>query len=259
MLTRAHTGRAAGHRCCDHLLLSGVLERVPVRADPDLDTKGANDTGRHFRLSEPGAVLRIWTDVRSKRPVDPSARAGRLLLPAISRSRRAVRRSEGLRTMSAITIETVSKSYGKNAVLHGSICDRDGEFVSFLGPSGCGKSTFLFVSRGSRRYQRVYPVRQSRHHPCCGANATSRWCSRIMRFIRTCRSATTSLFHFASRRPRTDDHAQVGWAAELLGLETRARSLARGIVRRTTTARRGRPGDRAPPGSAPYGRAAVQS
>src|SRR5580692_9326901 len=51
--------------------------------------------------------------------------------------------------MSAITIESVSKSYGTTPVLHGFDLEiPDGAFVSFLGPSGCGKSTLLFCIAG---------------------------------------------------------------------------------------------------------------
>ena len=51
--------------------------------------------------------------------------------------------------MSAITIESVSKSYGTTPVLHALDLEiPDGAFVSFLGPSGCGKSTLLFCIAG---------------------------------------------------------------------------------------------------------------
>src|SRR5271155_3425501 len=51
--------------------------------------------------------------------------------------------------MSAITIESVSKSYGTTPVLHALDLEiPDGGFVSFLWPSGCGKSTLLFCIAG---------------------------------------------------------------------------------------------------------------
>src|SRR5580698_10245448 len=51
--------------------------------------------------------------------------------------------------MSAITIESVSKSYGTTPVLYALDLEiPDGGFVSFLGPSGCGKSTLLFCIAG---------------------------------------------------------------------------------------------------------------
>src|ERR1700728_4868507 len=51
--------------------------------------------------------------------------------------------------MSAITIESVSKSYGTTPVLHALDLEiPDGGFISFLGPSGCGKSTLLFCIAG---------------------------------------------------------------------------------------------------------------
>ena len=90
--------------------------------------------------------------------------------------------------MSSVQIRDVRKSFGGFEVLHGvSIPIEDGEFVVLVGPSGCGKSTLLrmlaglenitsgTISIGDTRRQR----RASRK------SATSRWCSRTMRSIRT--------------------------------------------------------------------------
>ncbi|MDP2823050.1 MAG: ABC transporter ATP-binding protein [Sulfuritalea sp.] len=51
--------------------------------------------------------------------------------------------------MAAISIQSVSKSFGTTPVLHGVSLDiADGEFVTLLGPSGCGKSTLLRLIAG---------------------------------------------------------------------------------------------------------------
>ena len=51
--------------------------------------------------------------------------------------------------MSSISIRKVSKSYGKNGVVHGVDLEiATGEFVVILGPSGCGKSTLLRMVAG---------------------------------------------------------------------------------------------------------------
>ena len=48
-----------------------------------------------------------------------------------------------------LTIETVSKSFGRTQVVRGAdIVAGRGEFVSFLGPSGCGKTTILRMVAG---------------------------------------------------------------------------------------------------------------
>lgn len=51
--------------------------------------------------------------------------------------------------MTALTLENVSKSFGKVEVLKDiSLTVEEGEFVVFVGPSGCGKSTLLRVIAG---------------------------------------------------------------------------------------------------------------
>jgi len=51
--------------------------------------------------------------------------------------------------MTALTLENISKSFGKTEVLKDiSLSVEPGEFVVFVGPSGCGKSTLLRVIAG---------------------------------------------------------------------------------------------------------------
>src|SRR6186997_2238934 len=51
--------------------------------------------------------------------------------------------------MSAVTLQSVVKSYGQANVLHGVDIDiAEGEFVVLVGPSGCGKSTLLRMVAG---------------------------------------------------------------------------------------------------------------
>ncbi len=51
--------------------------------------------------------------------------------------------------MADVSLKAVTKSFGKNEVIHGISCDiADGEFIVILGPSGCGKSTLLRMIAG---------------------------------------------------------------------------------------------------------------
>jgi multiple sugar transport system ATP-binding protein len=51
--------------------------------------------------------------------------------------------------MSGVAVDTVTKSFGQNAVLKGvSLAVARGEFVSLVGPSGCGKTTLMRIIAG---------------------------------------------------------------------------------------------------------------
>ena len=51
--------------------------------------------------------------------------------------------------MAGITLNSVTKSYGGNAVINDLNLDiNDGEFLTLVGPSGCGKSTTLRIIAG---------------------------------------------------------------------------------------------------------------
>ena len=94
--------------------------------------------------------------------------------------------------MAQVAIRNVAKAFGAVKVLHGVSVDiADGQFVVLVGPSGCGKSTLLRMVAGLERRHR----RHDRHRRpqwstiCRPPSATSRWCSRTTRSIRTRRCA----------------------------------------------------------------------
>ena len=62
--------------------------------------------------------------------------------------------------MTGISLREVSKSFGRQQVIHGVNCEvAGGEFVVIVGPSGCGKSTQNInpiMARLSMREEMVY-------------------------------------------------------------------------------------------------------
>ena len=90
--------------------------------------------------------------------------------------------------MSSVQIRDVRKSFGNFEVLHGvSIPIEDGEFVVLVGPSGCGKSTLLRMIAGLENITAGDDFdRRARRQQCASRkSATSPWCSRTTRSIRT--------------------------------------------------------------------------
>ena len=90
--------------------------------------------------------------------------------------------------MAQVDLRDVRKSYGTLEVIHGvTVTVRDGEFIVIVGPSGCGKSTLLRMVAG------LEPITVGRDRRSAIASsttssprtATSRWCSRTTRCIRT--------------------------------------------------------------------------
>ena len=89
--------------------------------------------------------------------------------------------------MASVDIRSVTK-IGTVQVLHGVSVDiDDGEFVVLVGPSGCGKSTLLRMIAGLEDITagEIAIGDARRQQRCRRRIATSPWCSRTMRFIRT--------------------------------------------------------------------------
>src|SRR5207244_13628921 len=79
--------------------------------------------------------------------VRPAAGGDLLRLPPLHGRRPHGRSGEEL--MASVSFNSVQKSFGKTAVLHGISLDiADGEFMVLVGPSGCGKSTLLRMLAG---------------------------------------------------------------------------------------------------------------
>ena len=90
--------------------------------------------------------------------------------------------------MAQVHLRGVKKTYGnKLEVIHGiDIEIADGEFIVIVGPSGCGKSTLLRMVAGLE----ASPAARSRSATGWSTSssprtATSPWCSRTTRSIRT--------------------------------------------------------------------------
>ena len=90
--------------------------------------------------------------------------------------------------MARVAIRGVTKQFGTTQVLHGVDIDiADGSFTVLVGPSGCGKSTLLRMIAGLEEISggEILHRRARASTTCRRKSATSRWCSRTTRSIRT--------------------------------------------------------------------------
>ena len=90
--------------------------------------------------------------------------------------------------MASVQIRRVEKFFGAAHIIRGVDIDiQDGEFVVLVGPSGCGKSTLLRMIAGLEEITGGDDARSAAASSttCRRATATSRWCSRTTRSIRT--------------------------------------------------------------------------
>ena len=90
--------------------------------------------------------------------------------------------------MASVSIRDARKAFGSTQVLHGvSIEIADGEFTVLVGPSGCGKSTLLRMIAGLEEITDGRDLRSAAGWStrCRRSSATSPWCSRTTRSIRT--------------------------------------------------------------------------
>ncbi len=89
--------------------------------------------------------------------------------------------------MASVTLQRLSKLFDTvTAVDALDLAIDDGEFLTLLGPSGCGKSTALACIAGLERPTDGAIIFDQRTSPTSSrTSATSRWCSRTTRSIRT--------------------------------------------------------------------------
>jgi ABC-type sugar transport system ATPase subunit len=123
--------------------------------------------------------------------------------------------------MSAITIESVSKSYGTTPVLHGFDLEiPDGAFVSFVGPSGCGKSTLLFCIAGLEEISDGRILFDGRDMTPVAAR--NRNIALVFQdYALYPHMSVRENLAFPLRQQKAEEQAittQVAWAADLLGL-----------------------------------------
>ena len=87
-----------------------------------------------------------------------------------------------------LELDRITRRFGaREVVSQVSLTAETGEFVVLLGPSGCGKSTLLRMIAGlGNAGRRRDPSGRRRHHAQAKrAIATSPWCFRATRCIRT--------------------------------------------------------------------------
>jgi ABC-type multidrug transport system ATPase subunit len=89
--------------------------------------------------------------------------------------------------MAEVTLTKLNKYFDTTHVVKDvDLQIRDKEFMVFVGPSGCGKTTTLRMIAGSRPSAPAISGSMTRWSTRCRRwIATSPWCSRTMRFIRT--------------------------------------------------------------------------
>jgi ABC-type sugar transport system ATPase subunit len=124
--------------------------------------------------------------------------------------------------MTSISIQNVTKAYGKLPVLKGLDLDiADGEFISFLGPSGCGKSTLLYCIAGLEVITAGAIAFDGRD--ITRLSARDRNIALVFQdYALYPHMSVRDNMAFPLRQQRAPEEAvrkQVAWAAELLGLE----------------------------------------
>ena len=91
--------------------------------------------------------------------------------------------------MASVTFDRVTKLYDNEVRAVGDLTLEvdDGEFMVLVGPSGCGKTTALRMVAGLEEISdgRDPNRRHASSTTSTPAGATSRWCSRTTRSIRT--------------------------------------------------------------------------
>ena len=90
--------------------------------------------------------------------------------------------------MADLKITALHKYYGPVHAVKGVDLEIPaGEFTVLVGQSGCGKSTLLRTIAGLEDADQgtIEIARRGRESRACRATATSRWCFRTMRCIRT--------------------------------------------------------------------------
>jgi multiple sugar transport system ATP-binding protein len=90
--------------------------------------------------------------------------------------------------MANVNFRDVRKIYNQTQVIQDLSVDiADGEFVVLVGPSGCGKSTLLRMIAGLEEISggEIRIGAREVNEPAGPKTATSPWCSRTMRSIRT--------------------------------------------------------------------------
>ena len=89
--------------------------------------------------------------------------------------------------MASVSFSNIEKSFGATKVIHGIGFDiADGEFMVLVGPSGCGKSTLLRMLAGLEEISSgTIAIDGKEVNDVESRTATSRWCSRATRSIRT--------------------------------------------------------------------------
>ena len=186
LVATGHVHRSHDRRLGKHAVRVGAVLGLCRRAGAAAGD-GRRKPPRRRRLRFEGREVEVEiNDVEGLIALPDRRRRSR----SLSAARGGLRSRRQARTVAAVELQSIAKSFGATPVLGGiDLAVADGEFLTLVGPSGCGKSTLIRIIAGleSQDCRLGSDRRIARSTICVRTSGGSRWCSRATRSTRTCR------------------------------------------------------------------------